>query len=682
MASVTDSTQTMLGPYAGSKVWREKCSNSLCSASETFFACKCGTRYCSTACLKDHSLRGHKELCSTICARNDSPEWKQFERLAKHFFSVAHNWDYLNSWIWTDAENARKGGDTHFLIRFLFSSVEDLEGMLAGCLACLTGHTTQSGFPVEIQVCKAEPLWRTDPSRKGQYDILHSPLYKCFSGTLVCVEIPASDGRTMFTRSEFVKSPHTNAVGHIPIVCALQGGGRKARKHLFKEVKKTFRKAGASLENAAPDLAAQLTVYIDSGNGFEKHMNLPGSKTLHVYAPTDKDVVKFSPFSSPSRFDMADPDGKSRRLTQRAKHIVHTEAQKCNIELAELGPRLAEIYGRGSFHVRFASSADLDQGKPETIDETMQRLTCAPEFSKRLSMLPPGKCTVLLKELRNHLAPAHEGQIGCIVAYVPSATLVSQYEDKSMRDVNLFQTYDPSSAFLCSAEVTLPASIEVVLTAVVATMFAQPAAGAKLWKNTLREYYVQGGLNLEGELVTASNPLGMLSDPLMHLLLERTMSFLAPWQFWKSKDKETVLTHYPIFAMYVNRYLQDLPPDIEDDHWKVIREGDPRLVFAAILTAQPDARQLLHVIWNLFGGEELYLSELATFRDEEHKARIAELVRAGILSRCSSCGTTAAKLMKCARCASVAYCDSTCQRNHWKLHKTCCKVQAKANHEK
>lgn len=38
---------------------------------------------------------------------------------------------------------------------------------------------------------------------------------------------------------------------------------------------------------------------------------------------------------------------------------------------------------------------------------------------------------------------------------------------------------------------------------------------------------------------------------------------------------------------------------------------------------------------------------------------------------CGACGSTSAS-MKCGRCKAVCYCNATCQRAHWKAHKTVC----------
>jgi len=46
---------------------------------------------------------------------------------------------------------------------------------------------------------------------------------------------------------------------------------------------------------------------------------------------------------------------------------------------------------------------------------------------------------------------------------------------------------------------------------------------------------------------------------------------------------------------------------------------------------------------------------------------------------CSSCkkpSTTDEKLKKCAKCHLVAYCNPTCQKNHWPEHKKVCYLGA------
>ena len=39
---------------------------------------------------------------------------------------------------------------------------------------------------------------------------------------------------------------------------------------------------------------------------------------------------------------------------------------------------------------------------------------------------------------------------------------------------------------------------------------------------------------------------------------------------------------------------------------------------------------------------------------------------------CASCAASARSLKQCARCRTVSYCSTTCQRAHWKSHKPSC----------
>ncbi|KAK8154941.1 hypothetical protein BKA80DRAFT_184526, partial [Phyllosticta citrichinensis] len=41
--------------------------------------------------------------------------------------------------------------------------------------------------------------------------------------------------------------------------------------------------------------------------------------------------------------------------------------------------------------------------------------------------------------------------------------------------------------------------------------------------------------------------------------------------------------------------------------------------------------------------------------------------------RCAGCWTKKEGLKKCMRCKQVKYCDSTCQKKHWKEHKKVCR---------
>ena len=47
--------------------------------------------------------------------------------------------------------------------------------------------------------------------------------------------------------------------------------------------------------------------------------------------------------------------------------------------------------------------------------------------------------------------------------------------------------------------------------------------------------------------------------------------------------------------------------------------------------------------------------------------------------RCSYCDTRSDALKKCSRCGESQYCGRTCQRKHWKEHKSICNPQSKVN---
>eukprot|EP00698_Gefionella_okellyi_P001891 TRINITY_DN11731_c0_g1_i2.p3 TRINITY_DN11731_c0_g1~~TRINITY_DN11731_c0_g1_i2.p3 ORF type:complete len:152 (-),score=34.89 TRINITY_DN11731_c0_g1_i2:80-535(-) len=44
------------------------------------------------------------------------------------------------------------------------------------------------------------------------------------------------------------------------------------------------------------------------------------------------------------------------------------------------------------------------------------------------------------------------------------------------------------------------------------------------------------------------------------------------------------------------------------------------------------------------------------------------------LDGCAYCGKTEGKLLKCARCVAVRYCNRDCQKAHWREHKPVCKA--------
>ena len=52
------------------------------------------------------------------------------------------------------------------------------------------------------------------------------------------------------------------------------------------------------------------------------------------------------------------------------------------------------------------------------------------------------------------------------------------------------------------------------------------------------------------------------------------------------------------------------------------------------------------------------------------------------VQKCFNCGKHGHKLPKCTQCSQAFYCDSDCQRKHWKKHKPACRaaVAALARH--
>ena len=61
-----------------------------------------------------------------------------------------------------------------------------------------------------------------------------------------------------------------------------------------------------------------------------------------------------------------------------------------------------------------------------------------------------------------------------------------------------------------------------------------------------------------------------------------------------------------------------------------------------------------------------------------HKAdckRSAKLAASPLEIHCAFCGSTSAKLRLCTGCKKVKYCGTKCQRNHWKDHKSACKLE-------
>jgi hypothetical protein len=44
------------------------------------------------------------------------------------------------------------------------------------------------------------------------------------------------------------------------------------------------------------------------------------------------------------------------------------------------------------------------------------------------------------------------------------------------------------------------------------------------------------------------------------------------------------------------------------------------------------------------------------------------------VNKCAACGAYGAAMKTCTGCSAVKYCDKTCQRRHWKVHKSECKI--------
>ncbi|TFY50759.1 hypothetical protein EVG20_g11346 [Dentipellis fragilis] len=69
--------------------------------------------------------------------------------------------------------------------------------------------------------------------------------------------------------------------------------------------------------------------------------------------------------------------------------------------------------------------------------------------------------------------------------------------------------------------------------------------------------------------------------------------------------------------------------------------------------------------------------------DHRHRDGITTHLSLGVndveLNRCSWCRNPSVVLKKCSGCGKTRYCDSTCQKEHWKTHKKVCKKESNAH---
>jgi len=77
-------------------------------------------------------------------------------------------------------------------------------------------------------------------------------------------------------------------------------------------------------------------------------------------------------------------------------------------------------------------------------------------------------------------------------------------------------------------------------------------------------------------------------------------------------------------------------------------------------------------------GRKCNLALYRAFRKEEKKVR----AKAKCCAYCKKSGSKKHELLRCSRCQVVVYCDATCQRAHWKVHKQRCEHGIKLDRPK
>eukprot|EP00814_Leptocylindrus_danicus_P021900 CAMPEP_0116046492 /NCGR_PEP_ID=MMETSP0321-20121206/28306_1 /TAXON_ID=163516 /ORGANISM="Leptocylindrus danicus var. danicus, Strain B650" /LENGTH=248 /DNA_ID=CAMNT_0003528147 /DNA_START=150 /DNA_END=896 /DNA_ORIENTATION=- len=77
-------------------------------------------------------------------------------------------------------------------------------------------------------------------------------------------------------------------------------------------------------------------------------------------------------------------------------------------------------------------------------------------------------------------------------------------------------------------------------------------------------------------------------------------------------------------------------------------------------------------------GRKCNLALYRAFRKEEKKVR----AKAKCCAYCKKSGSKEHELLRCSRCHVVVYCDATCQRAHWKVHKQSCEQGIKLDRPK
>eukprot|EP00746_Dinoflagellata_sp_MGD_P016686 gnl/MRDRNA2_/MRDRNA2_137836_c0_seq1.p1 gnl/MRDRNA2_/MRDRNA2_137836_c0~~gnl/MRDRNA2_/MRDRNA2_137836_c0_seq1.p1 ORF type:complete len:605 (+),score=106.00 gnl/MRDRNA2_/MRDRNA2_137836_c0_seq1:100-1914(+) len=165
------------------------CFNPLCQSKvrrSDRWICRCGVRYCSADCQKEHWGRGHAEQCETL------EDGQQFTKLARIFIEAAHENEWTSKWIWKRAAKARKQHGTDFILRLDFES----PGNIAVVLQKIAEEHQDPFASITTSIKAFDGTWERSKQFGMAYDMVCEAKLNEWILTVIMITVPTVEGST------------------------------------------------------------------------------------------------------------------------------------------------------------------------------------------------------------------------------------------------------------------------------------------------------------------------------------------------------------------------------------------------------------------------------------------------------------------------------------------------------